>query len=125
LLLLLEVKSIYQDRNEHEAEFETTVSSMEKLMPEATGDNSHIYFEVTEPTPPSEITLPGIAKGYVSATAIPLSSANFPSMTLSFLRFVRWVGYQSSSMETFFLTKLGGPGKVSIYSFRLRFHSRI
>jgi len=35
LLLALELKSIYQDRNEHQAEFEATLASMQKLMSEA------------------------------------------------------------------------------------------
>jgi hypothetical protein len=95
-LLLYEIKSVYQDRNEHDreqaalrteqlAEFnriadgmERSIVGMEKLMSEATGGDSYLYFDVGDPGGPTEIPAPGIIKGNIAATAIPDFVGDFP-----------------------------------------------
>ena len=114
LLLLLEVKSTYQDRNEHEVEFETNVSNIERLMSEATGSNSYIYFEVTEPTPPTEIAVPGIAQGRVSATAIPHFIGKFPLHDVIVSPFCPMGWLPIVQFGNFFPNEIGRP-RQSIY----------
>jgi hypothetical protein len=43
-LLLLELRSIYLERSEHEKEFSKTLEGMKQLLYESTGDGSYIYF---------------------------------------------------------------------------------
>jgi hypothetical protein len=109
ILLLLEFKSIYQDRNEHQAEFETTLTGMEKLMSEATGGDSYIYFEVAEPTGPTEIVVPGIAKGYIFALALPHFVGEFPLHDVVVSPFCPSGWLPSVDYGTFFPNEIGRP----------------
>src|SRR5271166_4374126 len=110
LLLWLEIKSIYQDRNEHQAEFETTLANMEKLMSEATGGDSYIYFEVAEPMRLTEIVAPGIAKGYVvAATAVPHFVGEFPLHGVIVSPFCHMGWLPSVDYGSFFPNEIGRP----------------
>lgn len=95
-LLLLEMKSVYQDRNENQAQFEATVTRLQNIMSEATGGDSYINFGVSDPMGPTEIEVPGIAKGYVAATASPHLFGEFPLHDVVVSTFcspgVGWIG---------------------------------
>jgi len=124
LLLFLELKSIYQDRDEHQAEFDTTLAGMKNLMSEATGGNSYVYFGITQPMPPNEIAVPGITTGYISVNTYPLFVGEFPLHDVVVAPTCPGVGSQPYSMERCSLMKLGDRAKQYICSFRLQFQKR-
>ena len=53
-LLVIEIRSIIEDRKESQAQFEETASSLTKIIFQSTGGTSYIYFDVTEPSARTE-----------------------------------------------------------------------
>jgi hypothetical protein len=56
----------------------STSVSMQNTLAELTGGDSYIYFDVSDPMGPTEIAVPGIAKGYVAANAFLRLVGEFP-----------------------------------------------
>jgi len=56
----------------------STSVSIQNTLAELTGGDSYLYFAVSDPMGPTEIAVPGIAKGYVAATAFPFLVGEFP-----------------------------------------------
>jgi hypothetical protein len=77
VFLLVEIRSIVDDRKENQSQFENTASALTKIISQATGGTSYIYFAVTEPRGPIEMA-PGIAPGYIYATAYNEFVGEFP-----------------------------------------------
>jgi hypothetical protein len=71
VLLVLEIKSIYQEQAESQEKFNRTIA-------EFTGGDSYIYFNVTNILAPTEIPIPGIAKGSLIAPAFSVFVGEYP-----------------------------------------------
>jgi hypothetical protein len=77
-LLGLEMRSIVEEREDNQTKFETTASELTKIISQATGGDSYIYFDVTEPNGPIETAIPGIDQGSIIATAYDKLVGEFP-----------------------------------------------
>jgi hypothetical protein len=71
-------KGIENSISNSDREFRETMQGMNGLLSEQTGGSSYLYFEVTEPTGPLEVALPGINKGNIWATAFPHFVGTYP-----------------------------------------------
>jgi hypothetical protein len=81
VLLLLEIKSIYQDNYERQEQLNTTLANMQKIFSEITGGDSYIYFTIfTPPKMPMPTTspVPSVNNDYISGQAFDHFVGKFP-----------------------------------------------
>jgi hypothetical protein len=77
-LLCVEILSISEDRREAQKQFETTAADLKNIISNATGGNSYLYFDLTDPSGPLEIQVPDISPEYIFSTAVPHFVGEFP-----------------------------------------------
>jgi hypothetical protein len=115
VLLGVEVLSISHDRKENQAQFEATVSNLTKIISQATGGSSYIYFGVTSPTAfITAIPVPEIVQGYIWATAYLLFVGEFPLHDVVVAPFCPMGWLPTVYHHTVYPNELGRP-RQSIY----------
>jgi hypothetical protein len=110
-LLLLEIKSIYQDRDEHQQQFASTLAAMKQVFNEITGGDSYVYFKIDDKLDvvygPSETEVEDIPKGYLYIRTYLAFVGNFPLHNVAVYRHCKTL-----------TNPLGGPHQGSSH-FRL------